>query len=112
MKRFIGLILMMISLGALCACDGGNSGTADGEFKMKATVTALGEKMEISVTEAEYAEGIYWVVISDSTGIYDGEGNRIDYRDISIGDTVTVSYNGQVMMSYPPQVAAITVRLE
>ena len=98
----------MICISLLFSC---SEGGADTEFKMKATVTALGEKLEVDVTEAEYAEGTYWIIVSDTTEILNGEGKKIIRDEISVGDEITITYNGQVMMSLPPQVAALKIQL-
>ena len=82
---------------------------ADG-FKMEAVVTDLGERMAVDVTESEYAEGPFWIITSDKTEFLDKDGNKISSSEIKVGDSVVIVYNGQVMMSYPPQVAALEIR--
>ena len=98
----------MICLSALYSC---NDGGGEPKFEMKATVTALEEKLEVNVTEAEYAEGIFWVIISESTEITNSKGEKISREEISVGDELKITYNGQVMMSYPPQVAALKIQI-
>ena len=98
----------MICVSALFSCSdvGG-----DPKFEMKATVTALGEKLEVNVTEAEYAEGIYWIIISEETEILSSDGKNTSREEISVGDELIITYNGQVMMSYPPQVVARKIQM-
>ena len=108
MKRTLGILIIMICLSTLYSC---NDGGGEPNFEMKATVTDLGEKLEVDVTEAEYAEGIYWIIISESTEITNPKGEKISRDEIAIGDKVIITYNGQVMMSYPPQVAAIKIEI-
>ena len=98
----------MICLSTLYSC---NDGGGEPRFEMKATVTALGEKLEVDVTEAEYAEGIYWIIISDITEITNSKGEKISRDEIDVGDKVIITYNGQVMMSYPPQVVARKIEI-
>ena len=98
--------MICISLLFSCAEDG-----SDTEFKMKATVTGLSEKLEVDVTEAEYAEGPYWIIISEETELLDSDGKEISRDEISVGDEIIIFYNGQVMMSYPPQVAARKIQV-
>ncbi len=104
----LNIIALILSLSCLGSC----GATPKNEFRLTATVTALGEKLEVDVTEGEYAEGIYWVIVSDMTEIYDREGNLISREDIAVGDKLEVTYNGQVMMSYPPQIAATKVKVQ
>ena len=85
-----------------------NDGTnGNGEnFSMLARVENLDNPFQVEVIEAEYASGPYWLVTSSDTVYEDKEGNRIAKSNLKIGDTVRVYYNGQVMMSFPPQVVA------
>lgn len=109
MKNIIKIALLVLSLSMLSSCipgensEGGNSGPT---FVLKATVNALGDKIEVDVFEGEYASGLYWVITSDATEFLDKDGNRIAKDDIKVGDTVEIVYNGQVMMSYPAQIVA------
>lgn len=123
MRKIFLLILLTLMLPSVFSCsafndsrDGqdGKNDVTDGQkndlFTMKATVKDVGEKIEVDVTEAEYAEGIYWIVTSTATDIRDQSENVIAKSDLSAGDFVEITYNGQVMMSYPPQVVAISIR--
>ena len=111
MKRLFSIIILVLTLGMLCACRGGDDDkTADeGGFKMIAEIKLVGEKIEVNVIEAEYAEGIYLIITSDITDFVDSNGKRIGKGDLAEGDTVEITYNGQVMMSLPPQVAATKI---
>ena len=79
-------------------------------FTMLATVKNVEEKIEVDVISAEYASGIYWVITSPATRITDEKGNIIKKTDLKVGDTVKIIYNGQVMMSYPPQIVALEIK--
>ena len=79
-------------------------------FVMKATVDSIDEKITVNVYEAEYAEGIYLIIYSQNTALLSSDGNRISISDLKIGDKIEITYNGQVMMSYPPQVAATKIK--
>jgi hypothetical protein len=76
---------------------------------MLARVKSLEEKIEVEVISAKYASGIYWVLTSPATRILDEKGNIIKKADLKVGDTVKIIYNGQVMMSYPPQIVALDI---
>ncbi len=115
MKKILAFILLL-SLLALAAvgCDKGESENTDekpdGSFEMTATVVELGEKILVDVTEAEYAEGHYLVILSDATELLDKDGNKIKKADLTVGDTVKIWYSGQVMMSLPPQIVAAKIQ--
>ena len=82
------------------------------EFVLTGIVTSISDRIEIEVINSDYAFGIYWVLISDSTTIQRTDGSKISLSDIKVGDTVEITYGGQVMMSYPPQIAARKVTLK
>lgn len=75
--------------------------------KMTAIVKNIGEKIEVEVVEGEYdASGIYWVNVSDETVYTNSDNVRLSLSDLKVGDTVEITYGGQVAMSYPPQISA------
>ena len=74
---------------------------------MIAEILAIGDKIEVEVIEGEYgASGIYWVNFNEKTPIVSKNGGALALADLSVGDQVEITYNGQVMMSYPPQIVA------
>ena len=81
----------------------------ENRFLMKANVVSVGDRLEVDVTEAEYASGIYVILVSDATLISDASGNRLGITDIAVGDKLHIVYNGQTMLSLPPQVAALEI---
>ena len=109
MKK-IGLLALLLILPMLFACGDAEEDNMTDGFEMKAVVTALGEKIEVNVTESEYATGPFWIITSSETVFLDKNGDKISKADIRVGDTLVITYNGQVMMSYPPQVSAISVK--
>lgn len=112
MKNIMKIALLVLTLSLLASCTpaqsgGGNGGDEVGQqFTLKAKVNAVGEKIEVDVIEGEYASGIYWVITSEQTELIGELGNKITKDDINVGDTLEIVYNGQVMMSYPPQITA------
>lgn len=82
----------------------------DNRFNMLARVKNMEEKIEVEVIRAQYASGIYLVITSPATRIFDEKGNTIKKADLKAGDTVHIIYSGQVMMSYPPQIVALEVK--
>ncbi len=114
MKRILAFVLLL-SLCALSVlgCDKekpeNTEEPQDDSFEMTATITELGEKLLVNVTEAEYAEGPYLVIVSDATEILDKEGNKTEKTDLLVGDAVKIWYSGRVMMSLPPQIVAAKI---
>lgn len=78
-------------------------------FTMIATVKSVGDRVEVDVISAEYASGIFHIIVGENTQIYSAEGREITKQDIKAGDTVEITYNGQIMLSYPPQVVALKI---
>ena len=112
MKKILKSILLFLSLGLLASCGENNGGEViDSQFSMKATVTSIGDRIEVNVYEAEYAEGIYWLVTDKNTVVEGQKGEKLSLSDVEVGDNIEVVYNGQVMMSYPPQIYAIKLKI-
>ncbi len=90
--------------------DGSGSTTRGDEFVLKAVVKAVTNgTVEAEVIESDYAFGIYWVRTGENTQFSYSDGSAATIDDIAAGDTVQISYNGQVMMSYPPQIVALSI---
>ena len=111
MKKIFNLINLVLALVLLCGCtDPDLSGDKDRNAdspKMVAEIIAIGDKIEVEVIEGDYgASGVYWINYSSSTTISSSGGGTLKLGDLSVGDKVEIIYNGQVMMSYPPQVVA------
>ena len=94
------------------AVDEGNSdNSGKGGFRMKAKITGFGSRVEVDVIEAPYTSGVHWVITNENTDIKDENGAKIARSDLAVGDVVEIEYNGQVMMSYPPQIAALSIKV-
>ncbi len=109
MKKTLISVSLLLAVLLLCACSA--EAKPDGSFKMTATVTALGEKLEVEVIEAEYAEGKYLVITSNESEFYDADGKEISLSDLTVGDKIEIRYGGQVMMSLPPQILAARITI-
>ena len=109
MKKIIKSAIVLLSAGLLVSCANGTDSLSP-EFSMKAVVEGIGEKIEVNVYEAEYAEGVYWIIFDSNTVFINARGDAISAADISVEDKIEIFYNGQVMMSYPPQVYAVKVK--
>ncbi len=110
MKKLFLSGLILCTLPFLFCC-GKNDEPLDARVTMKARVTALGEKIEVEVTESEYTFGTHLVITADRTEYYGKGGERISRSDIKVGDLVEIKYGGQVMMSYPPQIVAARIAI-
>jgi hypothetical protein len=111
MKRIYTLIILSLVMLALISCDSFNLGDKpSGEIegaKMTAEIVAIGDKIEVNVIEGEYgASGIYWVIADGNTPCFDADGSTIKFSSLKVGDRIEITYSGQVMMSYPPQIVA------
>jgi hypothetical protein len=95
---------MLLALVLPCLLATGCSESAE-SVKMTARVTAIGDKIEVEVIESEYFSGPFFIITGDGTE-YTKNGIKIGRDGIKVGDTVEIYYSGQVMLSYPPQVAA------
>lgn len=103
------------------AAQGGDSGTQSkggevnnvNEFILKAKVVGKNDThLEIEVIESDYAFGIYWVIVPSSTPILNAQGEAISLDDLSKDTVVEITYNGQTMMSYPPQIVALSINVK
>lgn len=109
MKKLTNLLILALTLTMLCGCSnfGIDTSVDASEPKMTAEIIAISDKIEVNVIEGDYgASGIYWVNVSSTTVFETKGGGRIKLSDLSAGDRVEISYSGQVMMSYPPQIVA------
>ena len=74
---------------------------------MVAEIVAIGDKIEVNVIEGEYdASGTYWVITGEDTVYETADGKAISADSLKVGDKIEITYSGQVMMSYPPQIVA------
>ena len=113
MNSFVKFIILVLSLSLLTSCGASYTDGEDKvEFIMKAQLLSIGEKLEVEVTEAEYASGIFHIIISSDTEFYSAKGDRIEPSELAVGDILTITYSGQVMMSYPPQTVALRITVE
>ena len=114
MKKTLICIVFLLMASMFVSCDILPNGEQNmNGTKMKATITAISDtRIEVEVIEGEYgATGPYSVITSTDTSILDAEGKHISLSSLSVGDTIEITYSGQVMLSYPPQIVAIKIKL-
>ena len=106
--KYMLLALSLLSVGNAAGCDGGDSE----HFVMTARVDNVLDKIEVTVIEAPYGNtGPFWVITSEQTVFLGKGGEKISREDINPGDELEITWGGQVMMSYPPQIAALKIRV-
>lgn len=111
-SKIIKIALAVLTLSLLTSCAPTPPGEP-GEFRLKATVTAVTDRIQVEVYDSDYAFGTYIVLTDASTAYYNESGERISRSDITPGDKVEIYYGGQVMQSYPPQIfSAKIVKLD
>lgn len=108
MKKFLSLLLSLVLPCTLVSCKKDEVG----RVYMTATVTALTEKLEVEVTKSNYTSGIHLVIIGKDTEIYNNKGEKVTRDAINVGDSIEIIYNGQVMLSYPPQIVAHKITIK
>ncbi|MBO5926426.1 MAG: hypothetical protein J6Q38_02565 [Clostridia bacterium] len=106
MKKFLASVLAVISLIFITACKENMN-----NFVLKAIVTTVGEKIEVEVIESDYAFGTYLVITGEQTEFLDVNGNKIDKTNLVSGNVIEITYGGQVMMSFPPQIVANKIQV-
>ena len=112
---FAASVLLVLVLLVSCYDDGVKQTMLDDgtDVKMTAIVKSIGDKIEVEVIEGEYgASGIFWVNYSAETVFVDANDVVVSVSDIEIGDTVIITYGGQVAMSYPPQISAKRIQIK
>ena len=84
----------------------------EGEVVFRGKVTSIDKKeIQMEILDSEIAFGIYRVLYNSETPFFGLDGQQITLSDIEIGDVIEVVFSGQVMQSYPPQIAARRIYL-
>ena len=113
MKKIVFITSVLLILSLLSACSLTEEEKNMEGAKMTAVIKSIGNGFEVEVIEGDYgASGIYWVRISSDTVYADQNNNRIIQSSLKVGDTIEITYNGQVMLSYPPQINAKKIQLK
>lgn len=109
MKSLWKYIILALAMSCLTACAPESEVP---QFKMTAKVEGVGTELSVTVIEAPHGNsGPFWVLVSSDTPVTDAEGRAADYTSINVGDTIEITYGGQVMMSYPPKISAQSIRV-
>ena len=112
MKKILKLFLLLVC-GALtlCSCEQPDEYELPegANVSMIARIDKIDEKLEVMVKESEYTYGTHLVITSDSTQYIGKDGQKITRDDLRAAQVVEILYNGQVMLSYPPQIVALRI---
>ena len=113
MKKYIAITAFMLLASLLFACSSDMEIGNMEKVTMTAVVKNVSNILEVEVIEGEYgASGIYHINISSNTVLLDKNNNPIDISRFSVGDVVEITYGGQVMLSYPPQIVALKIQIK
>ncbi len=109
MKKFLLLLLSLLSLSVLFACgDGG----AEGYYTLKGTVLEVGDGyITVLGTEGVERDITYRVSIGSET-VYKMDGETVTAAELAEGESVTVGYNGMATRSIPPMINAAEIFIE
>ena len=116
MRKTALIIFLALALCIFCSCEkaenADNATTEDtntatpSEYTLVGTVTAKNTRIELYADETEIMSGPYSVIINDQTEFCYANGASATLDSVEIGDRVEITYNGQVMLSYPAQIVA------
>ena len=113
MKKLLSLLLLStLLLFPACHKEPTEEPPAEDEVAVTATVVKIEEKIEVNVTESPVSTGPYLVIISDTSVLKNKKGKSITKDDLAVGDVVRITYSGQIMMSIPPQIVALTLQVQ
>lgn len=110
------LICLFIILSFLAVCLSGcteevSADANDAPFVFKGTVVDTGEPLGVEMEQTEFASGLYHVITSENTLYFDKNGSPISREAVKVGSFIAITFSGQVMMSYPPKIAAQSIRV-
>ena len=110
MKRVVVSVMVFVSALMIFTCGfGERKSNMTNEVVMTARVKEVGEKIEVEVIDSPYTSGVHLVITCTLTEYTDKDGNKIARNEIKSGDTLKITYSGQVMLSYPPQIVALKI---
>lgn len=113
MKKYIIFSVALLLALALISCAKADKVVDVEGARMTAKINAISDRIEVEVIEGDYeVSGIYWVRFSQDTVVIDKNGHKASISSLKVGDTVEITYSGQVMQSFPPQIVAKAIRIK
>ena len=113
MKKSIYVIAIILLTCIMLVCTSCEEVELVDGAKMTAVIKSVSEKIEVDVIEGDYeVSGIFWVNIGSDTVIVNQNGIRVTKSSLKVGDVIEITYSGQVMLSYPPQIVALQIQVK
>lgn len=116
MKRLIGcifaILVLIFSVSCTTLIKGNVMESSNIKFIMIAEILEVDDKILVDVKESQYAFGEYLLITHENTIFLNCSGETINKSELKKGDIIEVYYNGQVMLSLPPQVVAHKIKLK
>lgn len=113
MKKSISAIAIILLTCIMLVCTSCEEVEPVDGAKMTAVIKSVSEKIEVDVIEGDYeVSGIFWVNIGSDTVIVNQNGIRVTKSSLKVGDVIEITYSGQVMLSYPPQIVALQIQVK
>ena len=109
MRIIKGIIIALTSFLLLAGC--ADRTGAESEYRFRAVVKAVtddGIEATVSLEDGVHF-GEYRILTGDNTQYCSTDGKSVARESIEQGDVIEVTYNGQVMRSFPPQVVATKI---
>ncbi len=113
MKNSLLILFIILLLWTVTSCE--NPFTDDSQSEnqppnnsaiITGTVTNVNSRIEMIADETEITSGPYSVIINENTDFYFADGSAANFADVESGQKVEITFNGQVMLSYPAQIVA------
>ena len=111
MKKLKCLLILCLAIFLSSCYLKTTSDINNGERYMVATIKRVAEKIEVEVETTQVFYGEYWVITGEETKYFDINGNAILREDLKEGDKIKIDFPGQVMMSFPPQIFALSITI-
>lgn len=107
MKRATIIFLILCAILTLAAC-GNNNRTV---FTAKVIENSGSLLVEPQKDSDEYKSSDKIVIHANDATIYDIDGKHINLSDITVGQSVKITYNGMIAESYPAQISASKIEI-
>ena len=112
MKKAILLLAAICILPLLFGMTKKEEPSPEAPFVFTGEVVAIENGMlSVEMDETDYSFGLYHVLISEETQYIDKNGLPVKEKAVQIGNRIAIGFSGQVMMSYPPKIAARSIKI-
>ncbi len=116
MKKGIGFLLIAINLIlGLTACSIFNGDKevdlSNVKVEMVAQILEINDTILVEIKKSDYLMGKCIIILHEDILYLSSNGSKISKSHLKVGDIIKISYGGQVMLSYPPQVVAYKIAI-